>query len=348
MNEQAATISIICVSYNESQALTRWKSAIDRLQRPGGTRIESILVDGGSTDGTASLARELNFTLIHVEVDASIPVCRNIGAQIASGACLAYVDADCELSDTWLMKALPRLSEDSPRLLGWPAAPPTAEATWVQYAWHIHWSHKLRAAIEAEPEDLIRNQAFRLITTRNLIMNRSVFEAVGGFDETLSTGEDTDFALRATRKGIDVCGLPSLQAVHHGDPATLSQFYRQQYWHANRRSYRKIRSGGSGMAGLHAPVFTFLFLAASIFALAGAGLAVVAGSMAPLAGLVPLLVLIGAPALVIALRAGEPLQAFPLSVLYLTYGLARTLELGSPAKKEKSWRARPPGSTRPV
>jgi hypothetical protein len=342
MDEQAATISIICVSYNETNALARLKTSIDRLERPEGIRVETILVDGGSTDGTASRARELDFTRVHVEPDASIPVCRNIGARIATGAFLAYVDADCELSVTWLINSHQHLNASSPRLLGWPAAPPSTNATWVQRAWHTHWSNKLRAAIEEEPEDLVRNQAFRLITTRNLIMNSTVFDAVGGFDETLSTGEDTDFALQATRKGIEVCGLPSLHAVHHGEPASLAQFFRQQRWHANRRSYRKILSGGSGIEGLHAPVFTVLFLAASILAIACIGMAAITGSIAPIAGLVPLLVLTGAPAVVIALRAGEPLQAIPLFVLYLAYGLARTLDLVGLARKGKTWRARPP------
>jgi len=340
MDEQAATVSIICVSYNESTHLSRWKASVDRLEHPEWIHVETILVDGGSSDGTATRARELGFSHVHVEEDASIPVCRNIGARIATGAYLAYVDADCELSEDWLTNALPRLSADRPRLLGWPAAPPSGDATWVQKAWYIHWANKLRAAIEAEPEDLVRNQSFRLITTRNLIMNRSVFDVVGGFDEALPTGEDTDFALQATRKGIDVCGMPSLHAVHYGEPATLCRFYRQQRWHANRRSYGKILAGGSGLEGMHAPLFTILFLLASILAIAAVAYAIYAHSIAPLAGMVPLIVLVGIPAFVIAMRAGDPLQAIPLSALYFTYGLARTAELISPLKKEKSWRAR--------
>ena len=207
----------------------------------------------------------------------------------------------------------------------------------MQHAWHIHWSHKLRAAVEAESENLVRNQAFRLLTTRNLIMNRDVFEAVGGFDESLATGEDTDFALRAARSGTNVCGLPSLRVLHHGEPRTLEQFYRQQYWHANRDAYGKILRERQGIQGLNALLFTFLFAASLLLSAAG----FLSASVRLVYGL-PLVLLIGGPALLVATRAKEPLQAVPLAILYFAYGLARAVELFRIHGKGKSWRNSPP------
>ena len=79
-----------------------------------------------------------------------------------------------------------------------PVAPPE-EATWVERTWNTHWTHKNLLLVEEEGRKVVRSEAFRLITTRNLVMNREIPEVLDGFDEELPTGEDTDFVFRALR-----------------------------------------------------------------------------------------------------------------------------------------------------
>ena len=65
------------VSLNEAPHLANLKAALDRLQRPPGWRLETILVDGGSTDNSVDVARQAGFDECAVLPGASIPVCRN-------------------------------------------------------------------------------------------------------------------------------------------------------------------------------------------------------------------------------------------------------------------------------
>ncbi|MFO1522243.1 MAG: hypothetical protein U1G05_09440 [Kiritimatiellia bacterium] len=158
--------------------------------------------------------------------------------------------------------------------------------------------------------------------------------------QNLPTGEDTDFVFRAFQRGLLVLGLPSLDVVHHGEPATLRQFYRQQLWHANRSSYKKILAETGGKSGGNAPRFAALFLAGLGLALAGGIAAAVKQCPCWLLALLPLAALVFLPALRTALRAKKPLLVFPLGVIYFTYGLARALDLAGFYRNKPSWKAK--------
>lgn len=327
--------SFIVVSFNEAKTLSRVKQALDALDRPRGMEVETILVDGGSRDATVQMARETGFTRILELPGANIPVCRNAGLAEARGDWIAFIDADCVLAPSWLVHAAKLLQAYDRLILGWPASPPSP-GTWVQEAWHVHWMNKNLAHETEAGEHVVKQGGFRMITTRNLIMHREVAEIVGGFDETLATGEDTDFVFRASTQGIATWGLPTLSSVHLGEPSNLKKFFRQQLWHANRRAYRTIVARTGMKEGGNAPLFTGLFLLGGAVSLAG----IPAGLVNPLFGVavftLPLFLL--AVAGRTALRANRPLLIGPLAVLYGAYGLARALDLLGLSPHKPSWK----------
>jgi len=332
----AHVCSIIVVAFNEARNLRRLQDAVAALRRPDHCRVETILVDGGSRDSTPALARETGFDKVIETPGASIPVCRNIGLKEAAGDWIGFLDADCEPAPDWLEQAAPLLEKETAAILGWPVSPPHP-MTWVQAAWDFHWQNKNRRLGQGDGEAVVRAEAFRLVTTRNMLLHRAVAERLGGFDERLTTGEDTDFAFRAYLDDLPVLGVPALKVVHHGEPATLRAFFRQQLWHANRLSYSRIlRSGQS--AGRNAPLFGVLFLLGLI--LLALALPAIWG-LGPAAGLfaLPVLVLAAGPAGRLCLKAGQYRFFFPLCVLYGAYGLARAVDLAGLHRTKKSWKS---------
>ncbi|HPF98884.1 MAG TPA: glycosyltransferase [Kiritimatiellia bacterium] len=327
-------LSIVVVALNEAAHLPRLAASIRALQRPTGCDLETLLVDGGSSDGTAAAARELGFDRVIELPKASIPVCRNGGVREAHGQWIAFIDADCEPSPDWLTTALPHLQNGQPVIIGWPVCPPTP-ANWVQSAWHAHWQHKNTALRHAGTEPVTKD-AFRLITTRNMILARAAFDQLRGFDEDLPTGEDTDLVFRAYQAGLRVLAIPGLRVVHWGEPSTIHQFFRQQLWHANRRSYGKIARSSGGRVGANAPLFTLAFAATALLAVAG-----LAGSpVCPYAPtlILPLLSLLFLPAATISARAGKLALIPQLMILYAAYGAARTLDLMGFGRSKLSWK----------
>ncbi|MCS6772454.1 MAG: glycosyltransferase [Kiritimatiellae bacterium] len=330
-------VSFILVALNEARTLPASKTHLDRLSVPSGFSIETLLIDGGSADGTAELAARLGFSRIFVLPGASIPLCRNEGLREARGEWIAFLDADCLIQPDWLTRAAPLMLKHRPLVLGWPAEPPTPR-TWVQEAWYLHWTNKNPAFEDESGEPVVKREGFRLITTRNMILHREVAEKLGGFDETLATGEDTDFVFRAHMSGIPCWGLPAMRAVHLGEPATLRAFFRQQVWHANRRAYQTIfRKSGMKIGG-NAPLFTLIFVA--LFALmAGGAIATWWHPRAAwLIATLPLFLL--SLAARTCARAKRWTMIPALAILYGAYGVARSLDLFGLSPRKVSWKTR--------
>lgn len=114
-------VSVIIPALNEEETVA---SAI-RSASAKGLRVEVIVVDGGSTDRTASLARECGATIVHASRGRAAQM--NAGAACASGDFLVFLHADSvlppefaeqvvsALSDGATALAAFRLSIDSPR-----------------------------------------------------------------------------------------------------------------------------------------------------------------------------------------------------------------------------------------
>lgn len=338
-NGHTHQISIMIVALNEARHLPRLIHALHRLILPPSMQIETILIDGGSTDGTPDMAREMGFSQVHVMKGANIPVCRNAAIRHAHGEWLAFLDGDCEPASDWLLNAMPFLQPAQPVLLGYPVLPP-ADGQWIQRAWHAHWKLKNRHATATAPDAPIQQDAFRLIVTRNMLFTRKLLDIIPSFDEKLSTGEDTDFAFRATNAGCAVLAVPGLKVIHYGEPATLREFYRQQLWHSNRSVYLSILKSAGGVRGANAVYYSLAFLTALIGAIGGLLLACTGFIPACALALLPLLTA-ALPALKIAWRARSAKLFMQLLPLYFLYGLARSVDLLGFSRRKKSWKTAP-------
>lgn len=334
-------LSIIAVSFNEERSIGKLQAAVGALKRPNGVEIETILVDGGSSDRTVEVAREAGFSQIEVLPNASIPVCRNAGLKVAKGDWIAYLDGDCEPSVEWLEHATYFLEREEKAILGWPAQPPEP-MTWVQTAWNFHWAQKNPYREMRHGREVVVKEGFRLVTTRNMVLHRSVAAQLNGFNEELTTGEDTDFAFRADRAGIPVWGVPELLVAHHGEPATLGAWFKQQLWHANRKSYRHISKLSGGKIGGNAPRFTALYLATAAIGVLGLLAAALTQTCLYAGFILPWLALILGPAFILSLRAKTFRHLPALCILYAAYGLARSVDFLGLHRAKPSWKS---GST---
>lgn len=105
-------LSIIIPVYNGGAAFKRCLDAI-RQSTFGGW--ELIVVDDGSTDGSDALAREFGARLFATGGRRGPAAARNIGAKIARGDYLFFIDADCEIHPDTLAK-IARIFQADPRL----------------------------------------------------------------------------------------------------------------------------------------------------------------------------------------------------------------------------------------
>ncbi len=159
---------------------------------------EVVVVDNGSEDETRSIVRSSGFNLI--ERAGGWPgASRNVGAQHTSAPILAFTDADCVPSPTWLAEGVAALSD---RDLVQGAVQPDPEAR------PGPWDRTL----------VVRGEA--LFETANLFIRRDMFERIGGFKDKIKAdmerpfGEDVEMGWRARRAGARSC-FSSRALVHH-------------------------------------------------------------------------------------------------------------------------------------
>jgi len=213
------TISIIIPTYNEENFLPPCLNSILNLNYPK-KKIEIIVVDNGSDDGSRKIAKAYGAQVYRDDVK-NVSGLRNLGAKQAKGDILAFVDADCLVSDKWLDKAAIYFDDLTIAAWGGAAYPPN-DPTWVQKTWFL----------VRQKENQV--QEVDWLETMNLFVRKEQFLTIGGFNEAMVTCEDVDFSYRISTYG-KIVSDKKIEIIHLGEADTLKKFIKKEIWrgHSN-------------------------------------------------------------------------------------------------------------------
>lgn len=273
--------------------------------------VDVLLVDNMSTDGSAEiLRREFSETAsITQSTGRNAATVRNHGARRTSGSVVCFLDADCIVPLDYFSQIRAVFSKSWIAAAGCGVDLPT-DGSWIERTWH---------ALHFRGVDGFRSY----VNSGNLALRRGVFESIGGFDESLETGEDANLGARLVVAGHPVFETRALQVLHIDNPATLRQFYRKEVWHALGMF------GTTGFGHLDKPVLaTALHLVLTIGAASALLVAIARRSPELLAWGLALLLLV--PTMTVAYRrilSSQKPRLFAALVLYEVYFLARAAAL---------------------
>jgi len=152
-------------------------------------KLELIVVDGGSSDGTVEVVRSFDderIELLTRDEPGGVSSARNAGVEAADGRIVAFVDSD----DQWHPDKLERQVEAFERD---PALGVCYTGLTKDYGEPL-----TRGGASGRIFDAVRRMAVPTYTS-TLAVRRDAFEAVGGFDEALPCFEDWDLCLRLAR-----------------------------------------------------------------------------------------------------------------------------------------------------
>ncbi len=184
---------------------------------------EIIVVDDGSTDGTADdLMRTFGNGICLVRTaNRGVAAARNTGVAKSRGHLIAFLDSD----DLWLpdkLRAQVAFLRERPEV----------EISQTEEIWIRNGARVNPCAYHRKPSGDVFVPSLRrcLVSPSAVVMRRTLFERVGGFDESLPACEDYDLWLRIAVDTPVWC-VPSALVVKRGGHA--DQLSRQ-FWGMDR------------------------------------------------------------------------------------------------------------------
>jgi GT2 family glycosyltransferase len=237
-------ISIIVPIRNAIRTLPCCLAALERLDPPPR---EVVLVDNGSSDGSLELIhtfaeRSASPVRVIKEDRRGASAARNAGIKEATGAVIAFTDADCAPEKDWL-EHLQRPFADSGvggvagRVLGQPSSA-VLELFSTLYTFQT-------------PDETQRHSGWSPWSggypTANLAVRRRLLQELHGFDESIMLyGEDYDLCARIYEHGSAILYTPAARVFHY-HRTTLRGLLRQAFGFGRSHAYLFRRHGPKGL-----------------------------------------------------------------------------------------------------
>jgi GT2 family glycosyltransferase len=204
------SISVVTVAYRSAPSIS---ASVDSVIRQKNVTAEMVVVDNASPDNTLEVLRKFGPRIRLIENRENVGFGRgcNQGFAAARGHYLYFLNPDAELTSDTALQTLCRVMEEHP-------------------TWGIAGTRVVQTNGEIEAPSLSYPDQDRVMTDfaslpgsiawvigASMIVRRSVFEHLGGFDPSFFMyGEETDLCLRARRAGFEIGYVEDVEVRHIG------------------------------------------------------------------------------------------------------------------------------------
>ena len=226
-------LSVIIVNYNTCRLLEDCLTSLYAATLPAGG-LDVIVVDNASNDGSQAMVREKfpQVRLVASPENRGFSAANNMGAAVADGRFLLFLNSDTVLSEEALVSPLAYLRAHdhvgaiTVRLVYPDGRRDPDNHRGFPTPWNAmcHFSG-LSKLFPDNPRfngyfqsyvDFDRTHAVPVIAGSFMMMPRMVFEELGGWDETyFFYGEDIDFCYRIYEAGYEIIYFPHVEVLHY-------------------------------------------------------------------------------------------------------------------------------------
>jgi mycofactocin system glycosyltransferase len=216
-------VSIVIPVKDRAEELARCLASIARLNYPE-EKLQVIVVDDGSSDDSPLVARQFGALLVPSGGTGRGPAAaRNVGARAADKELLAFIDSDCTASKEWLQELVPAFNDAKTAAVGGMVAGMCAVSGIDRYeAVMSSLSLGSRERFGSSGDDTF------YLPSCNLLLRRTVFLGIGGFEDSMHVGEDVDLTWRLRDEGWTIAYLP-VGTVFHEHRSTLRSFMSRRF-----------------------------------------------------------------------------------------------------------------------
>jgi mycofactocin system glycosyltransferase len=221
--DRLPTVSVVVPVKDRADELRRCLESLGRVRYPR-EKLEIVVVDDGSCDESASVARSLGACVVSSGGRGRGPAAaRNRGAAVAEGEILAFIDSDCIASEGWLAELAAAFEDPDVVAVGGRVEGMHGASSLDRY--------------EAEMSSLCLGKRGRsgqagndtfYLPSCNLLVRRREFAMARGFREELQVGEDVDLTWRLRDRGGKIVYTPRGR-IFHEHRNRLGAFLRRRF-----------------------------------------------------------------------------------------------------------------------
>jgi glycosyltransferase involved in cell wall biosynthesis len=180
--------------------------------------VETVVVDDGSSDGTAEVARAHPGIALIEQENGGPSAARNRGFAASRGEFVAFHDADDVMTPDKLAVQVGHMLENP----GVGCVLAEQELIVEEGAKLPFWveGSEVETVMPPRPPEL---EDEPLVHPMSMVVRRETFERVGGFDESMRAAEDFDWMLRAAEEGVEIARLSEVLLRRRVHPDSLTQ-----------------------------------------------------------------------------------------------------------------------------
>ena len=230
-------ISLIIPAHNEAEFIGPCLESVERYA--AGKFHEVIVVDNASADGTGHVAARYEGVRVIRTETKGLTHARQVGLDSSSGEYVAYIDADCRLSESWYDIAEKHI-RDFPDAVVWSGPVRYYDGSWF-----------LRGLVVVTQRLLYPFTITLMgqwVLGGNFIARRSALVETGGFDKSIAFyGEDADIGRRLSKLGsskfkMDLFLYTSARRIiHEGVVRTYARYTINFVWNILfHRAFTKV------------------------------------------------------------------------------------------------------------
>jgi len=214
-------VSVIVPAYNAEHSIQECINSL--LNQKTTYDFEIIIVDDGSKDRTAGIAKSFKKVKVFSNKNSGPASARNFGARKAIGEIIIFIDSDCVADKNWLQQMTDSFKDKE--VVGVQGAYRTKQKELMARFTQIEIEHRYERLKNAKKVDWIGSYSAGY--------KKEIFLKEHGFskDFKMASGEDPELSYKLSKKNFKLKFNPNA-IVFHKHPTSLPEYLRKKFVHA--------------------------------------------------------------------------------------------------------------------
>ena len=213
-------VSVIVPAYNAQKTIGQCIEALlsQKYQREN---YEVIVIDDGSTDGTAEIVKTYPVKYLY-QRNQGPATARNVGVKEAQGEIILFTDSDCVPSDNWIAEMVKPFEDKE--VVAVKGAYKTRQKSLTARFAQLEFEERFEMLKKAESIDMV--------DTYSAGYRKDIFLLMGGFDPyfPVANNEDTELSYRMSKLGYKMVFNADAIVYHLNHPSSIRRYARLKFW----------------------------------------------------------------------------------------------------------------------